>query len=57
MQDRVMMEFYGGKILNPFCWVVGTEYVEIGFQFLIGSFSLCYVFFSYHSSASLVTPL
>ena len=34
------MEFSGGKELYPFGWVVGTEDVEIGFEFLIGSFRL-----------------
>ena len=35
-----MVEFCGGEELRPFSWVIGTEYVEIGFEFLIGSFSL-----------------
>ena len=37
---RVVVEFGGGKELCPFGWVVGTEDVEIGFEFLIGSFCL-----------------
>ena len=36
----VMVEFCGGEELRPFSWVIGAEYVEIGFEFLIGSFSL-----------------
>ena len=35
-----MVEFCGGEELRPFSWVIGTEYAEIGFEFLIGSFSL-----------------
>ena len=34
------MEFGGGEELHPFCRVIGAEYAEIGFEFLIGSFSL-----------------
>ena len=40
MWGRVVVEFGGGKELYPFGWVVGTEDVEIGFEFLIGSFRL-----------------
>ena len=36
----VMVEFRGGEELRPFSRVIGAEYVEIGFEFLIGSFSL-----------------
>ena len=35
-----MVEFCRGEELCPFSWVIGTEYVEIGLEFLIGSFSL-----------------
>ena len=35
-----MVEFCGGEVLHPFCWVVGAEDVEIHLKFLIGSFSL-----------------
>ena len=35
-----MVKFGGRKKLSPFGWVVGTEDSEIGFKFLIGSFSL-----------------
>ena len=37
---RVMVEFCRGEELCPFSWVIGAEYAEIGFEFLIGSFSL-----------------
>ena len=40
MRGRVVVEFGGGKELYPFGWVVGTEDVEIGLEFLIGLFSL-----------------
>ena len=36
----VMVEFGRGEELHPFSQVVGAEYVEIGLEFLIGSFSL-----------------
>ena len=39
MRCRVVVEF-GREELYPFGWVVGTEDVEIGFKFLIGSFCL-----------------
>ena len=35
-----MMEFGGGEELRPFSQVIGVKYAEIGFEFLIGSFSL-----------------
>ena len=35
-----MVELGGGEELHPFSWVIGAEYAEIGFEFLIGSFSL-----------------
>ena len=35
-----MVEFGGGEVLHPFSRVIGAEYAEIGFEFLIGSFSL-----------------
>ena len=35
-----MVEFCGGEELRPFSRVIGAEYVEIGFEFLIGSFGL-----------------
>ena len=35
-----MVEFCGGEELRPFSWVIGAEYAEIGFEFLIGLFSL-----------------
>ena len=35
-----MVKFGGGKELHPFSWVTGAEDVEIGLEFLIGSFSL-----------------
>ena len=35
-----MVEFCGGEELCPFSRVIGTEYVEIGFEFLIGLFGL-----------------
>ena len=37
---RVMVEFSRGEELHPFSWVIGAEDVEIGLEFLIGSFSL-----------------
>ena len=40
MWGRVMVEFCGGEELHPFSWVIGAEYAEIGFEFLIGLFSL-----------------
>ena len=40
MWGSVMVEFGGGEELHPFGRVVGTEDVEIGFEFLIGSFCL-----------------
>ena len=40
MWGRVVVEFSRRKELYPFDWVVGTEDVEIGFEFLIGSFCL-----------------
>ena len=36
----IMVEFCGGEELRPFSWVIGAEYAEIGFEFLIGSFCL-----------------
>ena len=36
----VMVEFGGGEELHPFSWVIGAKDVEIGLEFLIGSFSL-----------------
>ena len=35
-----MVELGRGKELHPFSWVIGAEDMEIGFEFLIGSFSL-----------------
>ena len=35
-----MVEFGGGKELHPFGWIIGAKDAEIGFEFLIGSFSL-----------------
>ena len=35
-----MVEFSGGEELHPFSQVIGAEYVKIGLEFLIGSFSL-----------------
>ena len=35
-----MVEFCGGEKLRPFSWVIGAEDAKIGFEFLIGSFSL-----------------
>ena len=35
-----MLKFGGRKELGPLMWVIGTEDVEIGFDFLIGSFGL-----------------
>ena len=35
-----MVEFGGGEELRPFSRVIGAEYAEIGFEFLIGSFHL-----------------
>ena len=35
-----MVKFCGGEELRPFSRVIGAEYAEIGFEFLIGSFSL-----------------
>ena len=35
-----MVELGRGKELHPFGWVIGAEDVEIGLEFLIGSFSL-----------------
>ena len=40
MWGGVMVEFCGGEELRPFSRVIGAEYAEIGFEFLIGSFSL-----------------
>ena len=40
MWGRIVVEFSRGKELYPFGWVVGTEDVEIGFEFLIGLFRL-----------------
>ena len=40
MWGRVVVEFGRGKELYLFGRVVGTEDVEIGFEFLIGSFRL-----------------
>ena len=40
MWGRVMVEFCGGEELRPFSRVIGAEYAEIGFEFLIGSFGL-----------------
>ena len=37
-----MVEFCGGEELCPFSRVVGAEYAEIGFEFLIGSFGLSF---------------
>ena len=36
----VMVEFCGGEELCPFSRVIGAEYAEISFEFLIGSFGL-----------------
>ena len=35
-----MVEFCGREELCPFRWVIGAEYAEIGFEFLICSFGL-----------------
>ena len=35
-----MVEFCGGEEPCPFSQVIGAEYAEIGFEFLISSFSL-----------------
>ena len=35
-----MVEFSRGKELHPFGWVIGAKDAKIGFEFLIGSFSL-----------------
>ena len=40
MWRGVMVEFCGGEELCPFSRVIGAEYAEIGFEFLISSFSL-----------------
>ena len=40
MGDRIVLEFSGSKELGPVVRVVGTEDMEIGFYFLIGSFGL-----------------
>ena len=40
MWGGVVVEFSGGKGLYPFSQVIGAEYVKIGLEFLIGSFSL-----------------
>ena len=40
MWGRVMVEFGRGEELHPFSRVIGAEDVEIGLEFLIGSFSL-----------------
>ena len=40
MQSRVVMELSGREELYPFCGVVTTEDVKIGFKLLIGLFSL-----------------
>ena len=40
MWGGVMVEFSGGEKLHPFSQIIGTEDAEIGFKFLIGSFSL-----------------
>ena len=37
---RVMVEFSGGEELCPFSRVIGAEDMEIGLEFLIGSFGL-----------------
>ena len=35
-----MVKFGRGEMLHPFSWVIGAEDMEIGLEFLIGSFSL-----------------
>ena len=35
-----MVEFGGGEELHPFSWIIGAEDMEIGLEFLIGSFGL-----------------
>ena len=40
MGNGVVLEFSGSKELGPLVGVIGTEDVEIGFYFLIGSFGL-----------------
>ena len=40
MWNRVVLELGGSKELGPLVWVVYAEDPEVGFNFLIGSFSL-----------------
>ena len=40
MWGSIMVEFGGGEELRPFSRVIGAEYAEIGFEFLIGLFCL-----------------
>ena len=40
MGNRVVLELSRSKELEPLVWVVCAEDPEIGFNFLIGSFSL-----------------
>ena len=40
MGNGIVLELCGGKELGPLVWVVCAEDPEIGFDLLIGSFSL-----------------
>ena len=40
MWGRIMLEFCGRKEFQPALRIVGTKYLKIGFDFLIGSFHL-----------------
>ena len=40
MWNRVVLELSGGEELGPLVWVIYAEDPEVGFNFLIGLFSL-----------------